>query len=233
MSILEQACERHGGEAALDRLNAPLHLKLNKLDGPLMRLKGLGVRFGVPSSVTLLTSQQHVTFHDFPSVGVDAVYAAGTVTMPGEAPTAQYRKKFVGLTKALPWIPADVVYFFGYALSAYFSFPFSLRDREVLESREGKHGSEVWIRFAEGEDTHSRIQGFFFDETGLLVRHDYRAEIMGAVFNGAHFIDGYRNIDGVLVGTDRRVRAKVWHYPVRTHIGLRVLHGVLSEAERA
>jgi hypothetical protein len=55
--------------------------------------------------------------------------------------------------------------------------------------------------------THTREQVFYFDDHGLLRRLDYAVEIAGAV-PVAHYVDDYRQFDGIMVPTRRRIFAR-------------------------
>ena len=55
--------------------------------------------------------------------------------------------------------------------------------------------------------THCAEQVFYFDADGLLRRHDYIAEVVGGG-PAAHHTSEYREFDGIMVPTRRRV------YPV-------------------
>ena len=62
-------------------------------------------------------------------------------------------------------------------------------------------------RFPEALDTHSSNQVFWFNGEGLLMRHDYRAEVVGWWAAGAHFTSGYRTFADLPVATQRQVYA--------------------------
>jgi hypothetical protein len=74
--------------------------------------------------------------------------------------------------------------------------------------QEWKHGIRVAARFPQDLDTHSSDQVFWFDREGLLVRHEYRAEILGWWATGAHFTSEYRRSAGLLVSTHGQVYAR-------------------------
>ena len=42
-----------------------------------------------------------------------------------------------------------------------------LGEHELLEARRSRRGVELWFRFPTGADTHSAVEGFFFDGVGL------------------------------------------------------------------
>jgi hypothetical protein len=225
-AFLDLACRRHGGDAAHAR-TLRWALRLSRFGGFIPRWKGLGRKFPAPEAVDVWPHAKRAVFHDFPHAGHVAVYDRGRVAL-GLDPDVRldgpsHRATFVGIAKWRTWWPEDLIYFLGYALAGYLSLPFSLREQELIEARRGRRGVELWFRFPADADTHSRIQGFFFDESGLLVRHDYRAEILGAAFNGAHVSEDYQDVGGLLLATRRTVYAKPWHYPVRARLPLPVL----------
>ena len=57
--------------------------------------------------------------------------------------------------------------------------------------------------------THSPRQTFYFEEDGLLRRHDYVADIAGAWARGAHFWTDFVTVAGVQMAGVRHVVARV------------------------
>ncbi|MET0323115.1 MAG: hypothetical protein ABW069_20520, partial [Duganella sp.] len=57
--------------------------------------------------------------------------------------------------------------------------------------------------------THSRCETFYFDDTGLLVRHDYRPEVSSPVARAANFLHNYKSCDGLLITERRKVHFRV------------------------
>ncbi len=105
----------------------------------------------------------------------------------------------------------DTAYFAGYAMWNYLTTPLLLTRDEVevsegepLESA-GERLRRLDARFGPGIDTHSERQTFYFDDRGLLRRHDYTASVVGAWANAAHFCDAHREFDGLVLPTRRRV----------------------------
>lgn len=172
-------------------------------------------------------------FYDYPQPGHVGIYDNGRVALaldPRERLTGPtHRDTFVGIATWRTWWPEDAVYFLGYALLLYVSLPFCLFAQQLISARRGDGGVELWYRFADSVDTHSDVQGFFFDESGLLVRHDYSVDILGAVFNGAHGSSDYCQIAGLQVARQRTVYAKPWHYPVRARLPIAALTARLEE----
>jgi hypothetical protein len=228
--VLDQACTRHGGLDAFARTTR-LELRLEGLGGMIPRMKGLGWTFPQISGVDLFPHERRAVFLDYPERNSVGVFSEGRVAL-GSDPTAlpgggSHRSTFGGFAKWRMWRPEDALYFFGYALLDYVSLPFSLLERELVDAGRSRRGAELWFRFPTGSDTHSSVQGFFFDESGLLVRHDYRAEVIGSIFNGAHMSREYVQIGGLSIATRRTVYAKPWHYPVRWVLPMPVLYATV------
>jgi hypothetical protein len=229
--FLARACDRHGGFDAF-AATASVSLRLVTLSGLIPWFKGLGRTFPPPSAVELWPHSRRARFHDYPQRGQVSVYQSGRVATNRDELDGHlgesHRATFRGLAKWRAWQPEDALYFFGYSLLDYVSLPFMLRDRELIDARRTRAGVELWYRFPQGADTHSSVQGFYFDESGLLVRHDYRAEILGKIFNGAHLHRDHRAVGNLLLPTHRTVYAKLWHYPVRARTCIPVLDARLA-----
>jgi hypothetical protein len=234
--FVARACSRHGGSQAFNRIDR-LELQILGLRGFLPRLKGLGWTFPSPSAVDVWPHRQRAAFFDYPQRGSVGIYESGraaigpTATDVADGPS--HRRSFGPLSKWRFWTPQDAVYFFGYSLVEYTSLPFCLVHHELIEARRNATGVELWYRFPSGSDTHSAIQGFYFDASGLLLRHDYRAEILGRIFNGAHLHREHRMIGGILLATRRTVYVKPWHYPVRRMLPIPVLDARLTVKNEA
>ena len=101
------------------------------------------------------------------------------------------------------WQPLDALYFFGYALTHYHAMPWTLRDAEPLALRRtGRRGHDddgfaLTVRFPPSVHTHSPVQTVYFDPDGLIVRHDYVADIVGSLARGAHFWRDYLTVEGI------------------------------------
>ena len=79
------------------------------------------------------------------------------------------------------------LYFAGYAFWNYFTTPFLLAQPgvEVEEIEPHKEDGETWrppsVIFPPEIPTHSAHQTFYFNDKGLLQRHDYATDVAGAV----------------------------------------------------
>lgn len=116
-----------------------------------------------------------------------------------------------GLRRNLRWDVLDTAYFAGYAMWNYLTTPLLLA-REEVEVSEGdplESNGERWrrldARFGHGIETHSERQSFYFDDRGLLRRHDYAATVVSRLARASHFCAEHRAFDGLVLPTRRRV----------------------------
>jgi hypothetical protein len=122
----------------------------------------------------------------------------------------QPRSSFQGHTLETPWSDLQLAYFAGYAMWTYLNTPFLLA-RPGVESEEvepWQEAGETWRRlkvcFPADIATHSTEQTLYFDEQGLLKRHDYDVEISSPLA-GAHYVYDLKEFFGIVFPTRRRV----------------------------
>lgn len=111
---------------------------------------------------------------------------------------------FPGGRRLLWWDRLDQVYFAGYALWNYVTFP-ALLTRDDID---WQHAGDATLRarFPAGFPTHSEVQEFHVDpQTALLTQHDYTAGVFGNWAKGAHCVLAHEEVDGVPFATRRRV----------------------------
>jgi LPS sulfotransferase NodH len=58
------------------------------------------------------------------------------------------------------------------------------------------------------------VQTVYFAADGLIVRHDYVADIVGSLARGAHFWRDYVTVDGIPIATRRIVYARLFRQPL-------------------
>ena len=150
------------------------------------KLARFTVEVGVAEECTVL--------RDFPRVGQHAVFDHGDVrieTGDGEplASRTNPRSAFFGLSgirRNIRWDPLDVAYFAGYAFWNYLTAPLLLthKDIAIAEGQPWQESGQHWRRlqatFPPQIDTHCRQQTFYVDTAGLIRRHDFVAEPVGA-----------------------------------------------------
>ena len=149
-----------------------------------------------------------------PPAGRRGVFAAGAVELvDGGGAVLQsspdHRRSFRGLRKWRRWSPADALYFFGYALTHYHGLPFTLAEGRPLRlSRvhcDGRALTGVDVELPATLHTHCRRQAFYFDDEGLLRRHDYVADIAGWIARGAHLWRDFVTAQGIPTPRERHV----------------------------
>ena len=218
--MLERACERHGGWQTWQR-SWRVSLHIESFASPLLRLKGLGRTFSAPGGrVEIFPHEQKTVFHDYPDKNHVGIFERGAVRLDATsdrhvvAESTRHRDTFQQRGIRDRWSALDAVYFFGYALWHYHSLPFTLGPARLVSHRQtrerGAAGCDVLgLELPADVPTHSRRQVFYFDPSGLLVRHDYVAEPIGGWTRGAHYWEDYRQASGVPIAMRRRVVARI------------------------
>ncbi|MDQ0899543.1 MULTISPECIES: hypothetical protein [unclassified Paenibacillus] len=103
-----------------------------------------------------------------------------------------------------------MVYFASYAMWFYLTHPFLYTYPGFVteELAPWQENGETWrrlkITFPDHIASHSREQISYFGEDGLLRRHDYTVNVMGGA-TGANYASDYREVNGSIVPTKRRV----------------------------
>ena len=231
-ALLETAIRRHGGWAAWTACRS-ISVRPTTLTGLVPALKGVGRTFPLPGRVDLRPHDFVAVFSDYPIPGRRGVFNRGEVALLGDdgavvASNADPRASFRGLSRYRRWSPADALYFFGYALTHYHGLPFTLGEGRPLRQRrvryEGRALAGVEVELPAGLHTHCRRQTFYFEEDGLLRRHDYVAEIVGRWARGAHFWKDFVTVHGLEIARQRHVLARLR----RRAIPLVALHADLA-----
>jgi hypothetical protein len=211
--MIETAIHRHGGMDRWRKWDYVL-LEVESLSGAIPRLKGLGRSFPHIGRIQVFRKEFRAVFF-----GADGArlgeFASGSVIEEGGASTANHRPSFKGFAKYRQWDLKDAIYFFGYEITTYLSVPFILPDLTTRTESCGK-GFCVNAEFPREIHTHCRNQRFYFEGDGMLVRHDYLAEVIAPIAHGAHFTSDYVEMDGLLVARRRRVFARLgrWATPI-------------------
>jgi hypothetical protein len=125
-----------------------------------------------------------------------------------QAAFSKFRRRFF-------WDRLDALYFGGYALWNYLNLPFLLASPGVVvkEGSPWQEGGEEWLRlyasFPAFIPTHCRDQVFYFNQRGLLVRHDYTAEVFGNWAKACHYSWDHKETDGIIIPRKRRVHPRL------------------------
>ena len=211
--LLDLAVNAHG---RLDRWNRVKAIEVAaSITGAIWFVKGKGdVLKNVV--VTVETRDERVTV-DFPGQDKRAVFEPGRVVIERADKTPievrdDPEKSFEGQERETPWDDIDVAYFAGEALWTYLNTPFlyARDDFTTEEIPSIRVEDEIWRRlkvtFPESVKSHTREQISCFGPDGLLRRHDYTVDILGGA-TGLNYASDYRDVDGIIVPTKRRVYA--------------------------
>ena len=203
LPLLEQAIAAHGGRERFNALQQ-VRVRVEHLGGMIPWLTGLGKSYPQPAEFQVDFRSGRVSFLRYPNEHSVTVYQRGGVSCDGrEIP--DYRRRFDGWSKRRRWDPSDAAYFFGYAFWDYLTIPYSLENASITEA-----SNDCIVRVQpEGTDSHSAVQRFYFDRSGRLARHDYRADVIGRIFTGAHLSTDYAEHTPILFAQTRRVYARV------------------------
>jgi len=209
--LVNAVVEAHGG---LDRYrrftSATVH---HRVGGSLWKLKQ---REGVLDDVTVRLDlhRQHASHHPFTASGLRTSFTArrvavetadGVVVDERLDPRASFPKAVDAR-----WDDLQVAYFAGGAMWTYLTAPFSFasagfRTEELpAVTEDGELRRRLKVTFPDHIATHCPEQIFHFGPDGLLRRHDYTPEVINAG-PAAHYVSEYREFDGVMVPTRRRV----------------------------
>src|SRR5271156_2901723 len=121
-------------------------------------------------------------------------------------------QSFAGQQRETPWDEIHVAYFVGEALWTYLNTPFLYTQQGFAteEIPSIQVAGETWRRlkvtFPDRVKSHTREQISCFGPDGLLRRHDYTVDILGGA-TGLNYASDYRDVDGILFPTKRRVYA--------------------------
>lgn len=117
---------------------------------------------------------------------------------------------FKGLAWETHWSRLQLIYFSSYATYTYYTTPFNLTLPGVTtkEIEPWAEAGEVWRRlevgFPDSFVTHNKRQVLYFDENGLLKRHDYWAETLGGA-GAAHYAFDYKEFNGIKMPTRHNI----------------------------
>lgn len=211
-SLVKDVIEAHGGEKrwrSFNKLTARV-----VTGGFLWSMKGFEID-GASRTMTGEFRRQSVRIDPFGNPDWHLHYEPDRVvieTRSGEIIVDQRnpRETLAGHAWETLWTPAQLAYFSGYAMWTYFNLPFLLGEPGIVTTeissinQDGLLLKRLRVRFPENIHTHSTKQSLYFDESGLLRRHDYKVEVAGNN-PAAHLISEYRDVHGLKIPTKRRV----------------------------
>jgi hypothetical protein len=211
--LLKLAVEAHGG---LDRWNKVKAMKVAaSITGAIWFVKSKG---DVLKNVVLtVETRNERLIVDFPGQDKRAIFEPNRVVIETAAGAPieardNPEKSFEGQQRETPWDDIHVAYFVGEALWTYLNTPFLyMREGFITEEIASiQVGNETWRRlkviFPDHVKSHTREQISCFGPDGLLRRHDYTVDILGGA-TGLNCASDYRDVNGIIVPTKRRVYA--------------------------
>jgi hypothetical protein len=209
--LVQRAIERHGGASAWRDLGAIT--STITCGGLLLRVKRIRELLRRPRTITV--DVHAAVFEEFPAHGSRGVYDRGDVRIEGPGgivESVNHRRTFASFTRKLRrWSALDALYFFGYAFTSYLTFPFGFASLHCVRTVRRGALDAITMAFPRDAHVHSRVQTFYLDSTGLIVRNDYVAEIAGAFWRGAHTWEDPVTVGGITVPTRRRVVPRLGH----------------------
>ena len=210
--LLQEVLEAHGG---LERWN--------QLDGVSARLIQGGALWGLKGQagvldhveVTASLHEERASHRPFGASDRSSSFTPtrvaietgnGTVLEALDDP----RASFAGHTVETPWSRLQLAYFVGTAMWTYLTqpFTFTLAGFRTSELEPWDEGGRRWRRlrvvWPSYLATHSTEQTLYFDDHGLLARHDYDVEISGGT-SAAHYVSDYDEVSGIRLPTRHRI----------------------------
>ena len=210
--LLDKVIEAHGGWRSWQAVSK-LTVRAD-VGGELWLSKGKG---GIIDDVCIEidTRRQHVEYFPFGTPGRRSVWEPDrTVFATDQGGVIEIRENprtsFAGHVHESPWDDHHLIYFSGYAIWTYLTAPFLLKlpGFETQEVEPWNENGNEWrglkAIFPDTIASHSKEQNFYFDETGILRRHDYRVDVSGG-FPGANYASDPKEFSGFIVPTKRRV----------------------------
>jgi hypothetical protein len=209
--LLEELIDAHGGRArwrSLESISASLSsggLAFASHFQP-FALRNL--------KLSLMPHLRKLTLHGYCRPGWSGIWTPAHVQILTEngslfAERREPRTYFGRFRKKFQWDRLDMLYFAGYALWNYLGFPFILElpGVKLVEAADKKIASSrlLLANFEDDFPTHSKAQTFHIDESGMLTRHDYTADVIGSWAKAANFCLASEQVDGLRFYTRRRV----------------------------
>jgi hypothetical protein len=211
--LLDLAVKAHGG---LERWNKMNSVKVAaSITGAIWFVKSKGDALK-DVMMTIETRKECVTM-DFPGQNKRSIFEPARVVIEKTDGTLidardNPEKSFEGHQLSTPWNDIHVAYFSGEALWTYLNTPF-LYTHEGFATEEissiqvdGETWRRLKVTFPDSVKSHSRQQISCFGPDGLLRRHDYTVDILGGA-TGLNYASEYRDVEGIIVPTKRRVYA--------------------------
>jgi hypothetical protein len=210
--LLETVIEAHGGMERWSQLNN-VSARLIQ-GGVLWALKG---QAGVLDDVVVKAGlhEERVSHRPFGAADRHSAFTPERVAIETGDGTVlealdQPRASFAGYTLETPWSTLQLAYFVGTAMWTYLTQPFTFtlpgfQTRELAPWDEaGQRWRRLRVAWPSYLATHSAEQTLYFNDDGLLARHDYDVEISGGT-SAAHYVSEYDEVAGIRLPTRHRI----------------------------
>jgi hypothetical protein len=211
--LLQVAVAAHGGHARWREINT---IKVAaSITGAIWFVKGQGDY--LKNIVMTADTKKEELVTDFPGQDKRFRFQPSRLVMEHiDGTTIEVRedpeKSFAGQRRETPWDDLHVAYFQGEALWTYLTTPFLYTyDGFVTEEIspiqvDGEKWRRLKVTFPASVRSHTHEQISCFGPDGLLRRHDYTVDILGGA-TGLNYASEYRNVDGLVIPTKRRIYA--------------------------
>ncbi|MBB5058086.1 hypothetical protein HDF16_002792 [Granulicella aggregans] len=218
--LLNLAIEAHGGLKAWNKLHSIRIVA--SITGTLWSDKG---QEDVLKEVVMTAeTKRERLITDFPTQGKRSIFEPNRIvfeTFDGKILETRDdpRGSLANHNRVTPWDDFDVACFSSEALWTDLTVPFlysydGFVTREIASvEEEGETWRRLWVTFPEGVTSHTRDQVSCFGPDGLLRRQDYSVDLLkGATW--LNFASRYRQVQGIVVPTKRRVYASDGDYRI-------------------
>ncbi|MEH1922237.1 hypothetical protein [Nostoc sp.] len=211
--LLNLAVKAHGG---LERWNKVKSVKVAaSITGAIWFVKSKGD--ALKNVVMTVETKKEQLIMDFPGQDKRSIFEPTRIVIEKTDGTLidarnDPEKFFEGHQRETPWDDIHVAYFSGEALWTYLNTPFlytheGFATEEISSIQvEGETWRRLKVTFPDTVKSHTREQISCFGPDGLLRRHDYTVDILGGA-TGLNYASNYRDIDGIIVPTTRRIYA--------------------------
>ncbi len=233
--LLNLAVTAHGG---LERWNKVKAIKVAaSITGGIWWIKGKGDV--LKNIVMIAETKKERLVTEFPGQDKRSIFEPNRVVMETVASVLIESRdnpeaSFEGQLRETPWDDIHVAYFCGEALWTYLNTPFlytypGFTSEEISSiTVEGEIWRRLKVTFPDSVKSHTREQISCFGPDGLLRRHDYTVDILGGA-TGLNYASEYRDVDGIIVPTRRRVYAYEGDYqPVKEPLLVAIDMGEIS-----
>lgn len=208
--IVDLAIAAHGGLARFNELHS---VEVTWITGGQLWDWKQQSEFNGPAHCVIDLHQQKHAHSPFLKAGQRSSYTPNRVAIDGQVSEERVnpRAAFEGHQLDTPWDSLHLAYFAGYAMWNYLTLPFSLKSLGVDYSEIDSYteNGETWraikVNWSKSSvTTHCDEMILYFGPDALLRRLDYDVDVNPGA-RGFHYMSDYKNFDGIMVPTNRRV----------------------------